>query len=129
MCVPVYVCVRNPFFTLNRKKYKQAKPPGSQYTSTAAGGHEIHILSLMQNSSHSEEGKGWVGCPAPHCSSRARKDVELFTQSGRKRVGRVGGGVSCSSLLISSTKLIAAQQQNETDFHRCMPAKLKLVPA
>ena len=37
---------------------EQAEPPGSQYAGTAAGGHEIHILSLMQNSSHSEEGKG-----------------------------------------------------------------------
>ena len=35
--------------------------PGSQYAGTTAGRHEIHILSLMQNSSHSEEGKGWVG--------------------------------------------------------------------
>ena len=51
----------------------EPNPQGSQYASTAAGGHDIHILSLMQNSSHSEEGKGWgrveVGCPAPHCSS------------------------------------------------------------
>ena len=42
-------------------KIKLAKPPGSQYAGTAVGRHEIHILSLMQNSSHSEEGKGWVG--------------------------------------------------------------------
>ena len=40
----------------------------------------------------------------------------------------VGGGGS-SSLLMSPTKLIAAQQWNETDFHHCMPAQLKLVPA
>ena len=40
---------------------KRAESPGSQYADTAAGGHEIHILSLIQNSSHSEEGKGWVG--------------------------------------------------------------------
>ena len=40
---------------------KRAEPPRSQYAGTAAGGHDIHILSLMQNSSHSEEGKGWVG--------------------------------------------------------------------
>ena len=39
------------------------------------------------------------------------------------------GGVSSFSLLISLTKLIAAQQWNETDFHRCMPAQFKLVPA
>ena len=40
---------------------KLAEPLGSQYAGTAAGRHKIHILSLMQNSSHSEEGKGWVG--------------------------------------------------------------------
>ena len=39
-------------------KIKRAEPPGSQYAGTAAGGREIHILSLMQNSSHSDEGKG-----------------------------------------------------------------------
>ena len=55
--------------------------------------------------------------------------AELFTQWGRKRVGRVGGGVSCSSLLISLPNLIAAQQWNKTDFHCCMPAQFKLVPA
>ena len=44
--------------TLN-SAYNENKPnPGSQYAGTAAGGHEIHILSLMQTSSHSEEGKG-----------------------------------------------------------------------
>ena len=32
--------------------------PGSKYAGTEAGRHEIHILSLMQNSSHSEEEKG-----------------------------------------------------------------------
>ena len=64
------------------KNLKLAKTAGSQYAGTAVGGHEIHILSLMQNSSHSEEGgrKRVGGCPAPHCSSRASKDVELFTQ-------------------------------------------------
>ena len=40
-----------------------------------------------------------------------------------------GGGVSSYSLHISPTKLIATQQWNETDFHPCMPAQLKLVQA
>ena len=59
---------------------------------------------------------------------RASKDAELFTVRNKKG-GWGRGGVSSSSLLISQTKLIAAQQQNETDFHRCMPAQLTLVPA
>ena len=59
---------------------------------------------------------------------RASKDAELFTVR-KEKGGILGGAVSCSSLLISPTKLIAAQQQNETDFHRSMPAQLKLVPA
>ena len=46
---------------------------------------------------------------------RASKDAELFTVR-KEKVGRVGGGVSFSSLLISPTKLIATQQQNKTDF-------------
>ena len=40
-----------------------------------------------------------------------------------------GGGVSLLLIARLTTKLIASQQWNETDFHRCMPAQLKLVPA
>ena len=54
------------------------------------------------------------------------KNAELFT--AHCEGGVVGWGVLLL-LLNSPTELIAVQQWNETDFHHCIPAQLKLVPA
>ena len=85
----------------------------------------MFLFMMWTSSSHLSLNSWWprvgeVGCPPPHCSSH------LTFNSWWPRVGRVGWGVI---LLISLTKLIAAQQWNQTDFHHCMPAQLKLVLA
>ena len=105
-----------------------AEPPGSQYASTPphCSCHLTHLLNsqlLMTNgvggvflltahvtstlNSWSPMGVGGeVWGPPPHCSCYFNS--QLLITNG------VGGGFC--SLLMSPTKLIAAQQWNETDF-------------
>ena len=103
-----------------------------------------HVTSTLNSWWPMGVGWGWWG-PPPHCSCHFNSKL-LMTNGGG--VGLVGSSsslfmslqvstpddqwgwvVSSSSLLMSPTKLIAAQQWNETDFHCCIPAQIKLVLA
>ena len=82
--------------------------------------HDVDKLITLNSELLMTKGVGGVANGVSSSSLLISLNSQLLMTKG----GWGGDGVSSSSLIISPTKLIAAQQWNETDFHCCMPAQL-----